>query len=587
MATSEIEQLNLQETKQGILLKSLGGELFDKVKSFFSYLFVVDDTKKPLANRRYIVLTRKGFSLCQAAMVCGLCGDGAESLVGKLISDRNWRKMTIKARQEFTEGFDVFIVDDTTVTGHNCLNIYYVLDARICKSRNVVVLNSGYSFTHRESFQNYKEFERVSIEKRREENAKITVALYNLAIPFTAESPIFHTLRLERKILKAWMDLDGSAKSKMWKYESADLNLGSAGIVRTSFLIHAPKLQVEAENILFRGVRVCYRLLEKHEDPSQDYAEVTVVPWIIFDIIDYQKAIDYLLGLDDRTPELREQLINGETNRKRIITHRVIAHLFSACIKNEFFTDIATAWNNDTLYNTEKFHYSENLFKEITILIEHGCGDTGSRVCPYHNLLMSKNEHETAVSASYSKHLKGLSVPDYPKSIDKLADELCIAREPVLERESGYLKKPSFTNSFPLLCYTGENLGTKSLEYVRSTIASFHSALIPLNGQIYLAITLVSGEGSNLAMVKNYDFIWAIHHLSDQKINFEMKKFVEFWNERREQLSEVSPFVSQICEEQDSRFWPSRQEIWKSFPDDVVLIKAEALACEFDSIEAQ
>lgn len=565
----------LEERKE-ILCKYLGEPLFEQVQKYFSYLFSEESEKKPLSNRCFIILTRKGFALWQAGVLCGFVDN--LKYKNRIISDRCWKKMTISERQEYTKNRDVYIVDDAIITGYDTMSVYITLDPSFCKSRNVVSLSTSYGFKQRASFEYYEDFGDVSIIERREQTAKIMVALYNLAIPFTAESSAYYVGKFPREILEKWKNLS-KENINGWQYEETVYDFGGAGKTNSVFVLHAPSLK--DENILFRGMRVCYRYLSKQEDPEEKYAEVSLIPWVMFDIIDYQKAIEYLNTLVKKGSWIYDQINNGEVIRKRIVIHRIISYLFADCIMEEFKND----FNNELKENNieietyklngvefESFHYYGELLNELHPLTELNRKNIKiSKNNPYFELLMSKEKHDKIANALYGTYWEGIEIPDKHTKMSELEVLLCAFRERDVNENTGYLDKPKPRKRFPILFYTGENRGILALNYIRRSMASFHSTILSVDERLYLANVLVPGEGSYLALLKNYDFIWGLHHLvyAGAYKNGIEKEFAIFWNNKKEnfeiKLSVVKDDILDVIINLTASFYPDRKEIMQYY----------------------
>jgi hypothetical protein len=533
----------------------LGTKLFEAARSFFSFLFLEEDEEKPLNERSYIFLTRKGFALWQAWASCGLLGSKIPDSK-TLISDRNWIKKTVAERKSFTEGRHVFIVDDSVITGHSVMSVYLDLDIKLCKSRNVVCMSAGESFTMYDSFASFKYFDTLSINERFDQTTRIMLALYKLAIPFTSELPVYHIERADIKLLDKLMSLNREKDG--WQYEKADLDFGGMGKVDNTFLIHAPALNKPAENIFFRGMRVCYRLLERE-------AEITILPWVMFDVLDYGKTIAYLKKHATGEQWLMNQLNSGETNRKRRVVHRVISYLLASCVYNDFKREVSAEFTPYTVNGgtLESYHFSDELLGNIYALINAGCDITGGSACPYGSLLMDADKHNSLIDCLLGTQLAEAEIPDEPYDVNQLGSLLYEARARSVDETSGLLLKPKPRVRYPILFCEGENKGVKILEYVRSSIASFHSAMLSVGDELYLSNVLVSGEGSPLVLVKIYEFFWGLHYLLQHghyRPGIE-KEFKEYWIS--EGSNDDGDDLILGFKNTSPALWPSRRELLK------------------------
>ena len=551
--------------------------LFEKIQDFFKHLFIDNPVDKPLDNRCYIVITRKGFSIWIAGMLCGLVGN---RLLGsnKLISDRCWNKMSVSERNEFISGKDVYIADDSVITGATAQSVYSDICVRegFAKSRNVAFLSAEYDYKYTNMFtEYYKHTFPVTIEQRRSLNERIMYALHKIAVPYTADSPSYQIVLSKADFEKIKNPSNG------WKCDLTPLDFGSASVITNSLSLSPSSTDNRyGANFLSRGVRVCY-------DEFGDNVAVSLVPWIMFDVINYDEAINYLLSRifainpnNDNKPyfnnptktTLYHQLIEGETSRRQMIVHRVISYLYDVCIVRDFEKDFLPAGkrleffklpNGEHIIN---YHYPKGLLDEVNIIAENTCGEYGDHICPasYPALFMDEAKHNELASELCCMSYHQFDIPKTPLSVVRLEDKLCSQRENYVER--GIPKAPIAGRQHPLLCYLDDNEhGTRSelvLRLIRRSMAAFHSVVISYKGCSYLLNTLRPGEGSPLAFIKYYEFIYALHCFADSGFysDGDVELFYKKWSARLG-FKRISQEMIRNLSRMSPAFWPSKELI--------------------------
>lgn len=517
-------------------------------------------------------------------MLCGLTG---KSVINsdRLISDRAWKLMTISERNEFVKKRHVYVVDDSVITGAAVRNVYLTIDnlRNRAKSRNVVFLTSEYSYDYTSMFQSYKDFDVVTVDQRREQNEKIMLALYRLAIPFIAGSPSYHSqvLKSEFEDLKrnAGVGKDMTTPcEKRWEYIETPLVFGGEDSIANAGFFQAPKnVEKFGSNILHRGVRVCVR---EFLDENKNYIDLSLVPWVMFDAIDYDKATNYLLErIQDSLANYKDtwlyrQLMDGEPARVRTIVHRVITYIYECCVFEEFkgvFADRLKFYRyvlpNDN-NELEKYHFGVKLYDELRELTE---GIKVDHNCPAKHLRMCDEEHNELSAAMCKVAYHQMEVPSVIKSAEELEDILCKQREVLIDVSTHKVILPTSKKRHPIVCYREKQPYTV-LTLIRRAIASLHSEVISYRARTYLLNTLLPGEGSPLAFVKNYDFIYALHSFSRSGAYSRCKEklFAEKWKDKSttdKSLSQLSETMIKLLldENRPGLNWPTLEVIIKAY----------------------
>jgi hypothetical protein len=563
-------------------------DFFENFIEFFKYLFD-EERDIPLDNRCYIIICRKGFSIWLAGILCGLVSEyGCKTK--NLISDRKWKKMTVKERHDFVRGRDVFIADDSVITSASAQGIYLSIEG--ANSRNVAFLTSEHSYDFSKMFQSYADFKTVGTEERKDINEKLLHALYVLAIPFSAESPTYHAI-INKTDFEAWKSLANGLSAGVWTYKDTPLDFGLSGTTENTGCFYAPAdTEKYGANVLFRGMRVCTRNLLD----SVDEIEIFLIPWIIFDVIDYEKADEYLknqvnecFGVlqegEEDTIWLRKQLTEGEPERKRRIVHRTISYLYDIGIVKEFQD---TFLNGDNLFpfvlpngvKLESYHFSCKLLKEMED-IQEKILVTGN--CPAGALKILRADYEELAEALCEMSYRQLDIPQKRKLISVLEDKLCAQREIVVDEVTGAPIFATDSKKHPLLCYKDKNdddleRSSVVLNLLRRAIAAFRSDLISYDKNIYLINTFIPGEGSPNVFIKNYDFIYGLYCFMDKIRNpfGKEERFFEEWNKiskndpvgGKDSLSVVSDIMFNILKKSTYVYWRSYDTIQKTLRRD-------------------
>ena len=569
------------EIYKSIFYTSLGDEISKHVESFFHYLFTDMNSTPPLKERCYIVFARSGFALLMAADKCGLCDD-LDKWAGRLISDRCWKKMTIEERQNFTRDRHVFLIDDSIIDGFNCEKVYNDLDMRICRSRNVAVLSADGGFSQSHYFEKLYYWRCLSPNKRHIQNSNTMVALYNLAVPFTAEVPSYSLPFEKTTVLENWTKCNGTAEYNFWKHVESNLDFGSAGLVRTTFLLQDASFDGFSPNFWFRGVRVCYRLLSKEEDASESHAEVSLVPYVLFDVLNYCEVIDLLLKYTEESSWIHNQLIYGETHRKRIVVQRVISFLLSFYVAKKFFIDMSidTAYLPIELKHTNmKYHFYDELLEGMDSLLSLVNNNTINGESLFQKLSIENDRYTDLLNSTCGSVIEGMKIPDEPQTVDKLGDLLCEERERGINEETDLLQKARHRSKHPMLCYSLNKQWKQVLAYLRCSVGSLHSTLLNHKEHSYLVNVIEAGEGAILTMVRDYEFIWALHCIfTGRKYKSSIvTDFASYWNEQNDNNHIDEGFVK-LCKHLGNRYWPSKTEIRGNYEDDKPLRNATEVA---------
>lgn len=539
--------------------------LYEKIIEFFNYLFIDETDNKKINSRCFIIISRKGFSLWLAGVLCGIiplsmCNPKI------IISDRKWKKMSVKEKKNFVENKHVYIVDDSIITGASIQNIYFDID-KSAKSRNAVVFTSERLFDYSKMFESFKSFKEVSEEDRRNINEKILYALYKLAIPFSSESPIYH-IKLNKKEFKNWNSL---AEENGWLYDDSTLEFGVAATDNT-FCFYAPNKNEEyGANILSRGVRMC--TCEFNDSPEQ--IEVTLIPWIIFDVIDYYNAIDYLTELiedistnNDDESKIKEwllsQLTEGDPIRKKSIVHRTISYLYDLSVMEEFNTiflkgDYLSFYTlpNDVALGT--YHFSDELLYGLNLIREKLNGNYSELA---KKMFIDETKRIELANSLFGMPYRNLNIPQKGTPIKDLRAKLFAQREPKMEGDKYCL--PNDSRRHPILCYSFQEKESVLIivDLIRRAIGSLHSELISnKDGRTYLINTLFPGEGSTNVVIENYDFLYIFQNFCYDYNDFEWseKEFIEAWNnynaDPKNNLSNLSDDMIKALNDETSLYW--------------------------------
>lgn len=539
------EQFNKAKYKAEFI-RSLGSNaLFDKIQDFFDYLFLEETADRPLNERCYIIITRKGFSLWVAGMLCGMTGKRKLN-AKRLISDRQWKLMTTDERTRFIKNKHVFIADDSVITGAMSQSVYLEIEVgeNRAKSRSVAFLAADQSYSFDSMYQHYFRSDEVDVSRRREYTDKILHSMYQLSVPYTASSPALRMWITNAEFAKIKEEYLRK-KSPSWSYMSTPLNFNNMDGLNNIGIFIAPINKEYGENVLLRGMRVCYT-----EFDIDGKISVTLIPWIIFDVIDFEKAKTYLRKcIIDYIPNYKKswlyrQLEHGEPGRVETIVHRVISYLYDCCVLAEFVKLMSnieiTPYILPNDIRLEQYHFPSGLYKEMKIIEKSISQDQNY---PVKMLAMDKATHdnlsENINKTSYSR----LEIPNTKaknNDIKDLRNKLLKQRE-VTKDENGNPVLPANTKKHPLICYradrslrtdypTGRSLEVLSL--IRQSIGSLRSEIISYNKNIYLINTLMPGEGSHLVFSEHYDFIYAFHQWSNMGncLPGQEKSFAVKWN---------------------------------------------------------
>jgi len=558
-----IQQLS---ERQGRFRKYIGDELFETVKEFFQFLFEGDDP--PLENRRYIIITRKGFSIFLAGVLYGMV-DGSVYNPDVVMSDRQWKKLTPAERNIFVEGHDVFIVDDSIITASTIQRTYFAVEK--ANSRRVVVLTEEHRCDYSKMFQHYKAFKGTTVNERERINETVLYALYKLAVPFSAESPIYH-IRLNQNGIE---NIRKSAEQTGWVYKETPLDFGSAGIAHNAACFYPLKLDGKfGANVLSYGVRMCFTPFEDVEKDKE--LDVFLIPWVFIDVMDFSKAKDFLLetirkcfGESYKKKWLYKQLSDGELWRKRSVVCRVVSYLYDTCIASEF--RVAVFGNKELpLFKLpngiecERYHFSAELLEEMRHLQGAITTDVIAKA-----FRMDKELHDDLASDLYEMVYGQLFIPPPNQTIQDLGKTLCFQRENTIDEKTLTSDFPSDRRTHPLLCYSYDRGGALVLlDYIRRAVASLTSFLISYSdGGIYLLNTLAPGEGSPLIFLENYDFLLALHRISmhDNYTSGMLEKAADAWNNLKgDKLSKVSKTMVKMLEATTSLYWASYDRVEKA-----------------------
>lgn len=612
---NNISRETLRKARTRILRKSLrDADAFERMLSFFNFLFVEGPQDKPVEDRRFIIITRRGFLLWVIASLCGFCGDRFEIGSSFVISDRLWQKMSNQERKEFVSNKHIFIVDDVIVSGKSASGIYNSIPSGECKSKFIAILNACDSFSEETLMETlddscvthdcYRSWGSLSENARRLQGASIMVAIHNLAVPFTADSAVYHSLKVRQSVLERWLRLCGDKDSRNWKCEPAentDLDFGGAGVVRSVFYIHAPALPSGTDgfsNFFSRGMRVCYRLLSKEEDADAEFAEVAVVPWVLFDVLDYSRAEGYLARLSGNDSWISNNLNvsnnmapatdSSDTERRRHIVHRAISYLLSKCLAEKFFNDmqsIDATFAGEFFAKTDEYenysihHINKRLLAELDSLV--------GIIDPHKDGGLALYNELGITSDAYTEIRSEVLSENSPTPIGELGDILCYARDGDGDLSS---LRAFENNQFPLIACSGGEMedkrGVATLMYVRSSAVALKSILFNSKHRGKLLLKTVSaGENCSLALIKNYDFVWALNHLNKQGLYTPdaIMRFKEYWNENSSH--KVTDYIVRTLKHLGPEKWADISDIRDSYETDAPLSLATRIADEFAQLE--
>lgn len=569
---------DFQKERKTILKDIVDDDFFSEFLKFIEHLFGKSIDDKTFEKRVFIFIARKGFSLFHLAVNCGLLGD---RLPGpkQLISNRKWRKLTTHQRVEFVRGKDVFIVDDAIISSSKAYEVYVDIDASVCDSRSVVVLSSDNIYRYDLMFQNFKSFIDINVrsfEKRHIQHSKVMKALYTIPIAFTADSPSVYSINLPYDQLQEWMELNG--ENNGWRCELTPLDFPHSGLCESTFVLHAPIQVASSANVLSQGVRLCYRVYEENESKM---VEVYLVPWIIFDIIDYSMAIEYLLRMTEKyVPDfdnenkfaLYHHLQKGENDRKRVITHRVFSYIADAYILDlfikEFGQDLTlnktALTDGENAYSLEEYHYHEDILDEMHIICDKICISNDPEDSPYSLLCMSKEEHDDARDGLLKSHFDRVDTEDGILAIDELKAKLFGQREWTFDSKKNRPVPPTKGVRHPILFCKDESSGIELLNLIRSAVASFNADIVSYKNKMYLINTLYPGEGNYIPCYGIADFIWGLHHIAhcgyysiDKDIE---QRFGIYWNKNAtKRLSTVNNIMLQALKSKSPVYWPQKK----------------------------
>jgi len=533
--------IDSEKYKNDFILSLKNVALFEKIQGFFSYLFFEDSPDRPLSERCYIVITRKGFSLWTAGMLCGMMGQKVLDS-DTLISDRQWKLMTIKERTMFISNKHVFVADDSVITGAVSQSVYMDIEVGEgrAKSRSVAFLAADENYNFNSMFQYYFRSDEVDIEKRREYSDRVLYAMYQLAIPYTASSPVYHT-RMPLSVFNKLKEESNKDNDFTWIYENTPLDFGGDIIAQNVGVFKAPKDIVFGKNVLLRGMRVCWNNICINGEVG-----ITFIPWIIFDAIDFAKAKTYLkecviayIPDYETTSWLFEQLEYGEPGRVQTMVHRVISYLYDWCILNEFkdflrnsrqqhFQFVLSPFILPNSIMLEQYHFPPKLYNELKIISDSIEKDKNY---PTSHLAMDENEYNELSHAIFEMSYSRLEIPEkQTEDIDDLENKLLKQRE-VTKSKDGSPIFPSITKKHPLICYKGKR-SLKTLDLIRRAIGSLRSEILSYKDKFYLINTLLPGEGSHLVFSNHFDFIYAYHQGIEigKCVPGKEKDFVNAWN---------------------------------------------------------
>lgn len=519
--------------------------LFGNIQSFFNHLFVNKCSERPLRERCYIVITRKGFSLWVAGMLCAMTG---KKLLkpNTLISDRQWKLMTVEERNRFIKDRHVFVADDSVVTGAMSQSVYLEIEVGEgrAKSRSVAFLAADQNYSFDSMYQHYYTSDEVDVEKRRDINDKILQAMYHLSIPFTASSPVCHVQML-RSDFNALTERFTGKDDHSWSYEKRPIDLSNENQIETLGIFKAPINEIFGKNVLLRGMRVCYNSFAADGNMT-----VTFIPWIIFDAIDFAEAKKYLRYCittylpNSRRSWLYKQLECGEPGRVQTIIHRVVSYLYDCCVLAEFSNFLKEIdflpFILPNSIRLEQYHFPPKLYEEMKVIEKAIAKDNNY---PTLWLAMDAETHADLANNIYKTSYSRLEMPKTEtknNNIKDLENKLLKQRE-VTRDENDNPVFPSSTKKHPLICYNTERSLTV-LDLIRRAIGSLRSEIISYKDKIYLINTLSPGEGSHLVFNNHLDFIYAYHQWmnSDKSLPGQEKSFVDSWNIAIKRWSETA-----------------------------------------------
>lgn len=569
---------SIQNERKEILKKTVGDDFFNNFIKYVEHLFGKNVDQESFDKRVFIFVARKGFALFHLAVNCGLLGDRLPS-PKQLISNRNWRKMTTYQRVEFVKDKHVFIVDDSIISSSKAYEVYVDIDTSACESRSVVVLSSDNIYSYDLMFENFKNFLDINVrdfEKRHIQHSKLMSALYSMPIAFTADSPSVSSIELPYEILETWMKLDG--KNNGWQYESAPLFFPHVGVCNSTFILHAPIQNEESANMLSQGVRVCYRV---YSGEKGKMAEVSIVPWIIFDIIDYTKAIEYLVKMlkkyvtdYDKDWKLYHHLTKGENDRKRVITHRVFSYIADCYVLDQFLKEVVQnlelgkteLTNGLVAYSLEEYHYQDDILNDILKICDAICSSSDPTDSPYNLLHMGTEEHDNIRDGLLTSHFDRIDTEDGILTTEELKAKLFGQREWIFDSSKNRPVPPVKGIRHPILFCKDESNGMGILNLVRCAIASFNADIVSYKDNMYLINTLYPGEGNYIPSYDVIDFIYGLHHIAHYGYysiegNIE-QRFANYWNRNAtNRLSDVNGKMLKALRNKSPIYWPSKEII--------------------------
>jgi hypothetical protein len=569
----------IQNERKEILRKTLGEKLFDDFKKYIEHLFVTDDEQRPLDKRAYIFIARKGFILFHLAVSCGLT-KGKLPTPDSLISNRNWRKMTAYQRAKFVNGKHVFIADDSIISSNKVYEVYVDIDVSKCKTRSVVVLSSDDIYSYELMFEKFEHFIKIDksyFEERYMQHSKFMSALFSIPIAFTADSPSLFIQDMPYDELEKWKCLKDEKNG--WEAEKTLLEFPHAENCETAFIMNASIPVNSSANVRSQGIRICYR---RHTDGK--YADVSLVPWIIFDMVDYKEAIKYLKNIVKKIMpnykkhgdwRLYKQLEKGENDRKRIITHRVLSYIADDYILNRFKREVAPYLdlveiktrlrNEDSSYCVEEYHYKKDMLNDMHKMcaLVRNVG-IRSKYSPYSQFNMKEDTHEEVRSGLLKSHFDRIDVEDGVLSADELKAKLFGQREWSFDYIDKRPNEPVKGFRHPVMLCKGENSGTELLNLVRRAIASFNADIISHKDKMYLINTLYPGEGNYIPCYENLEFVWGLHHIDycgyyEFDSNIE-ERFADYWNNNEEscKFPRVSKLMASALKKKSPIYWVNR-----------------------------
>jgi hypothetical protein len=543
--------------------------LFARIKNFFNYLFK-GTQEKPFEKRCFIVVARKGFALWVAGMTCGLMEKIIPNHDSVLISDRCWRKMSDDEREKFIKGKHVFIADDSVRLGTTAGDIYKtVTKFGIAETIEIVVLTSE-NIDYSDKFPSYKDspsfknFGPDTTPDRRKINNKIMYAMYMLGVPFTSESPVFQLDYTDER----FEQFKQSGQSNTgWDFEVSKLHF-DVGTAIDMYFLKAPLSDEYKPNLKARGMRV---FISENNEGSKIFV---FIPWIAFCVLDYDRAIKYLMQYSVKDSWLYTQLkLNDDESetRKKTIVHRVMSYLLHVQTAKEFedsYGDLKQYGEIDW----GKYHFADELRKDIETLIKtvfENENDYPSKI-----LIIEESEYKTLSNEITDEKHKTLLAEEFvcgdPHTFLELQSEMCLQRELIVEK-NWRVRRPDIKR-LPLLSCIIEGNELKLLDCYRKAVLSFRSMVFTaFNSRRYLLTIMAAGEGSHSILSQHNPFIYALHrYYRNPKNMMNLNEFACEWDKQKHtpDFKYEGSCILNVLQQISAAGWPREKDILEACEND-------------------